>query len=427
MSFQEFLKAPNRLTPRETGFLILAGIIAVLALYGLAAGNSYLAGKLPDGGEFHLLRIGGRSFLFDRIEPYSGSIPARVQNQVYGRAATPGEDAYILDIPFHLLMLFFPLALFPDATVARAFWMALSEIALAGSIYFIFRLMDRLIPFIFIGLIAIASFSSYYAYHAFLEGTVTIFLGLAYAGILLSLRAGIDELSGALLVLSAFQWEIGGLFLLFIVLWVFWERRWRVFAGAAMLSFILLALSFFWYPGWVLPFLRAAWNGLRVGSGFSTHEILLRQWPGYGSVLGWVLTVILIVALGYEWQAARGKGFNRFVWVSGLTLALTPLLGQRVEMDQLVPLTFPIIVIIVLARERWQRLGNGVALLLLIFFFATPWLLFTQGLPQGIQLQEELLYLFWPVFAVIGLYWIRWWMLRPPRTWLDGFQHVGRR
>jgi hypothetical protein len=426
MSFQEFQKAPNRLSSREIGFILLAGIIGILVIYALAVGNYYLANNLPDGGEFYLLRTGGRAFLLDRIEPYSASVPEGVQQQVYGRSAASGEDLYILDIPFQLLIIFLPLGLFPDASMARAFWMAFSEIALAVFIYFSFRIMDRKIPNIFIVLIAIASFISFYAYRSFLEGSPAIILGLAYVGILLSLRAGLDELAGALMVLSAFQWEMGGPFLLFVTFWIFWEKRWRVFTGAGMLAFILLVVSFFLYPGWVLPFLRAAWNSFRVGIGYSVHDILGQLWPRFGSTLGWVLTAILIVTLGSEWRAARGADFNRFVWAICLTLAATPLLGFRVEMDQLVPLTMPIILIVLISRERWRKLGNGIAFLLLIFFFGLPWMLFTRGGAPGIRLQDDdLLFLIWPVFTVIGLYWVRWWMIRPPRTWLDGFQYKG--
>lgn len=419
MSFQDFQKNPNRITFREVGFLLIAGIIVLLVLYGLWVGNTYLANSLPDGGEFYLLRTGARAFLFDQIEPYSGGVPARVQEQVYGGPAVSGEDLYILDVPFHLLIILFPLALFPDPLMARSLWMALSEIALAAFIYFGFRAIDRRTPVIFYFLIAVAGFSSFYAYRSFLEGSLTIFLGLAYVGILVALHAGLDELTGALIVLSTLQWEIGGPLLLFIIYWVVRERRWRVLFGAAMLAIVLLVISFFWYPGWVMPFLRAAWNSLRVGFGFSLHEILGQLWPEYGRTLGWVLTAILVSTLGYEWRAASGDS-NRFNWAACLTLAATPLLGQNVEMDQLVPLTLPIMLVIVISRERWQKLGNGIAVLQLIFFFGAPWLIFTQDVPQSIALQaEEVLFLFWPIAAILGLYWIRWWMQHPPRTWLD--------
>jgi hypothetical protein len=419
MSFQDFQKKRNRLTPREFGLLMLAGIILILAFYGLGVGNYYLANFLPEGGEFYLLRIGGRSFLIDQIEPYSGSVPARVQEQVYGGPAVSGEDQYILDIPFHLLMILFPLALFPDPLMARAFWMALSEIALAGFIYIGFRLLDRRIPVLFVVLLFIAAFTSFYAYRSLLEGSLAFLLGLAYVGILMSLRSDNDELAGALVVLSAFQWESGGPFLLFIIFWVFWEKRWRVLAGGGMLAFILMAISFFIYPSWLWPFLRASWANIQLGFGFSLHEILSQFRPQYGSMLGWILTAILIFTIGFEWRAARGNP-NRFIWVACLTLTITPLLGHNVEMDQLVLLTFPVMLIVLISRERWQKIGSVVALLLLLFYFGVPWLLFTQGAPQRIGLQDdEVLFLFWPVFAVLGLYWIRWWMIRPPRTWLD--------
>jgi hypothetical protein len=297
--------------------------------------------------------------------------------------------------------------------------MALSEIALAGFIFFSFRLFARRIPVIFIVLLSIAGYTSFYAYRSFLEGSPAILLGLAYTAIILAFRSGLDELTGALMVLSAFQWEVGGPFLLFILFWVFWERRWRVFTGAGMLAFILLAISFFLYPGWVLPFLRAAWNSLRVGFGYSAHEILGQIWPQFGSTFGWILTAILLVTLGYEWRAARGN-FTRFIWAVCLTLAATPLLGHRLELDQLVSLLFPVMLIVVISRERWKKLGNGVAIILLLFYFGLPWIIFTQGTLQGLGLSDnETLFLFWPLFTVLGLYWVRWWMLRPPRTWLE--------
>jgi hypothetical protein len=427
MSFQDFQKAPNRLTTREIVLLILAGGFFILTLYILVESNYYLTNFLPDGGEFYLLRTGGRSFLFDHIEPYSANVPEQVQEKVYGHPAVKGEDLYILDLPFHLLILYFPLAVFPDASITRAFWMTLIELALLGSIYLSFRLIDRRIPYFFIVLISLCGFASFYAYSSLLEGSPTLLLGFAYAGILLSLHAGLDEVAGALMTFSAFQWEIGGPFLLFVVLWVFWEKRWRVFAGAGMLAFVLLAFSFLLYPGWFMPFLRASWNSFRVGFGYSIHDIFSQLWPQFGSLLGWTLTAILIVTLGYEWRAARGANFNRLVWAACLTLAAAPLLGYPVEMDQLVPLTLPIMLVIVYSRERWLKLGNGIAFFVLLFFFGLPWLLFLKGVPQGYGLQaDQVLFLFWPIFTVVGLYWVRWWVVRPPRTWLDNLQRQGR-
>jgi hypothetical protein len=136
----------------------------------------------------------------------------------------------------------------------------------------------------------------------------------------------------------------------------------------------------------------------------------------------------LIVTLGYEWFAARETHFNHLIWTACLTLAAMPLLGHRVELDYLFPLTLSVVVVVLVSRERWKKLGDGVALFLLLFFFGFPWLLFTQGVPQGVDLStDQVLFLFWPVFAVLSLYWVRWWLVRPPRTWLDDFAYQERR
>ncbi len=423
MSFQELQKTSRNLTPQDWRFLFLAGFALVALLALLAFANTYLARILPDGGEFYLLRTGGRAFLFDRVEPYSASVPAAVQEQVYGRTARPGEELYILDIPFHLMPVFFPLALFPDAMMARAFWMALAELALLAFLLLSFRLLERRPPRLFTGLAFLLCFPSYYAWQAFLEGSPSILLGLAYVGILLALRGQWDELAGALLVLSAFQWGAGGPFLLFILLSVFWARRWRVLGGAGMLLFVLLVVSFLLYPGWMLPFLRASWNNLRADFGFSAREIFGHLWPGRGNTLGWTLTGILVIALGYEWGRSRGANFQRFTWAAGLTLAATPLLGFRSELDNLAPLLFPAILFLVTARERWKRIGDGLAVTLLVVMTGLPWLFYLGVLPALRLPTPEILYLFLPLFTLLGLYWMRWWMIRPPRTWMD---HVSK-
>ncbi|MFZ5911360.1 MAG: glycosyltransferase 87 family protein [Chloroflexota bacterium] len=427
MSFQEFQKTSRNLTPQDWRFLFLAGFALVALLVLLAFANLSLARILPDGGEFYLLRVGGRAFLFDRIEPYSASVPAAVQEQVYGRTARAGEELYILDIPFHLMPVFFPLALFPDAMMARAFWMALAELALLAFLLLSFRLLERQPSRLFAGLALLLCFPSYYAWQAFLEGSPSILLGLAYVGILLALRAQLDELAGALLASTAFQWEMGGPFLLFILLSVFWARRWRVLGGAGMLLFILLIASFLLYPGWLLPFLRASWNNLRADFGFSTREIFGYLWPGHGNTLAWTLTGILAISLGYEWGRSRGANFQRFTWTAALTLASAPLLGFRSEPDNLVPLLFPAILFLVTARERWKRIGDGLAVTLLVVMTGLPWLFHLRVLPALRLPTPEILYLFLPLFTLLGLYWMRWWMIRPPRTWLDHVSNMESR
>lgn len=419
MAYRELKKRDSRLSAIELRRLLIILVVLVASLSLLTIGNYHLARILPGGGEFYLLRNAGQSFLYDHVNPYSAGVPAQVQEQVYGHPAISGEDPYILDIPFYVLPIFFPLAIFPDSLLARAFWLLLSEIGLIILLLISYRLTERSGKPLLLVLVTLISLPSFYVFTSLVEGSVSILLGCAFVGILLSLRAGIDELAGALLVLCAFQWEISGPFLLFVVISLVWAKRWRAFQAAAMLAIVLLVISFLLYPEWVIPFLRAVWNSLQVNYGFSTHLILTRYIPGIGNLLSRGLTLALIVLLGFEWNTSRNRNFLHFFWAACLTLSVAPLLGMRSEMDQLVVLLIPLVLIVVIAHERWKGVLGVLVNLILLVIVGIPWLIFVDVIPTPGLLSEDVLFLIMPVFTVIGLYWIRWWTIRPPQTWVD--------
>ena len=268
-------------------------------------------------------------------------------------------------------------------------------------------------------ILILGSCGTVYALQAVQEGSEVILLGLAFTGMLLTVRSQSDELTGALLVISAFKWQVGGPFLLFIIVSIIWAQRWRVFVGAGMFAFVALMVSFLLYPGWILPFLRATWNSLQSRYGISTRMIFTSHWPQYGDLIAWALAAILLVAIGFEWSASRGSDFKRVVWTAGLTIAVTPLLGFRSEIENLVTLLFPWILILYFIRERWKIPGLWLMATMQLGAVALPWGVLLGTIPMPVSRVREVLFLFFPTVTVIGLYWVRWWTIRLPRTWLD--------
>ncbi|MCJ7434317.1 MAG: hypothetical protein MUO77_12590 [Anaerolineales bacterium] len=393
-------------------------MIVFACLLLLFAGNLFLANLLPPSGEFLLLREGGRAFLFDKLDPYSASVPARVQEKVYQRPAKDGEEPYILDVPFHLLIPYFPFAL-GDEMLARGIFFFLLETALFLIVFFGMRLAVWEPARLHLLLFFVVSLLNFYTVNAFLNGTPAIFLLLTYVGIIFSLQNYQDELAGALLVFACIQWEIGGAFFLLIMFYVFRSRRWQVLVGFVMLAFVLMLISYLWYPGWMIPFLRAAYNNWIADFGFTVQPALKYIWPQQAAILGWILTGMTIIILGYEWNKVSDKDFRRLYWTSCLTLAIAPFLGFRIELEQLVVLILPLGLILKVMSGRWERFGNILTLTFLILYFAIPWLIFLQAVPRFGHKALEILFLFLPALTVIGLYWIRWWALHPPRTWAD--------
>jgi hypothetical protein len=406
----------RRLSGRDIFFLIFAGTAAAIILTAFVAMNLAAARAVGRGGDLLLPWRAARGFQLEDLPPYSGSMAGEVQNLVYGRAAGAGEKPYFLHIPFQSLLLYFPLGFLRQPLMARAVYLLLSEAALLGLTYASLHLTDwqprRLFTLLFLSTAAL----SFYSLTSLIEGSPAVLLGLLYAAILLTLRGEMDELAGALLALALQHLAIGGPFLLLILLRVIRQRRWRVITGMLMTLFVLLALAFLSYPGWGVPYILGVLADLRWHYGFTPGWIFIALWPEWGARLGWILTGLSILLLAMEWARAREGDWRRFHWTACLTLSLTPLLGMRSEMQNLVVLILPLALIVAIVRERW-RAGYWMAAVLLLGAFGAPWLLLRQI--DDPNLRSSLIFLFLPVFTVLGLYWVRWWTTRPPRTWLE--------
>ncbi|RJP51255.1 MAG: hypothetical protein C4557_08300 [Anaerolineaceae bacterium] len=408
MNFQPPSKS---LTSRDYQFIALAVILFLI----ISAALVYANRSLPKGGgDFLAHWAGARGYLFEQVDPYSGQIPARVQELVYDGAVKPGDDPYILDTPFHLLLLYFPFSLLTDPQLARAIYTLILELALFALAILSLRLTDWEAPRYFVFLFIIFCFFNFYTFQAILEASPVLLLGLIYAGILLALRAEQDELVGALLAVSMYYWEVGLPFLALVAWRSYKEGRTRVLAGFFMVSFLLLAISFLLYVNWIIPWLRAGMNNLRADFGYSIRAAFLDLFPSYGGALGWVFIGILVVALGYEMSAAHNADFRRFYWAACLSIAAAPLLGFRTEMEHLAALVIPLALVFAVIHDRWHRIRDGLVVLVLLLVLAFPWVGYFFPF-----ISQEIIFLFLPLFTVIALYWLRWWALRPPRVWAD--------
>jgi hypothetical protein len=405
-------RPPSRsLTSRDYQFIALAVIVFFAICYGLVKANLTLKG----GGDFYVHWVGARSFLFDKIDPYSGEVPARVQQLVYEDSLKAGDEPYILDTPFQLLLPYYPFSLLSDPILARAIFTLFLELALFVLAVLSLRLTEWDAPLIFSALFVFLAVLNLYAFHAIQEASPILILGLLYAGILFTLRLGLDEIAGALMAFSLYYWEVGAPFLFLVFLRIYYEKRTRVFAGFFMLSFILFFVSFLTYPNWIIPFLRATANNLRVDFGYNIHDVFARLWPAQGRLFAWVFITILVAALGFEWSSARGGDDRHFYWAACLSLAAAPLLGFRTEMEHLSVLVIPLALVFAVVYDRWRRIGSGLTLFLMLAVFAVPWILFLYGINRFGAIANDLVFLFLPLSTIIGLYWIRWWAIRPPR------------
>ncbi|HLO29490.1 MAG TPA: hypothetical protein VK249_10165 [Anaerolineales bacterium] len=415
MAFQDIRKSRKWLSREEVGFLAL--MLFILGL--LLAANIYLARLLP-GGEWLFLRwSSARAFLFEKIEPYSTEIAQRTQEVAYGRIAFSSEYAYVFNDPFYIALLYIPLAFFQDFTLARGIWMLLSEGALVGIVLFAFRLSEwQPARWLYICLLGFGLFN-YFSLNALVTGTPTIMLTFVYLWILLALRSHSDELAGVLLFLVAYQWEVGGLFFLFILLFVFANHRWNVLGGFAMALFVLMMVSILFNSGWGLAYIRAVLSDWYRGANFTFGHLLSNRFSNVKFSIGLTVSIALGIILLIEWLGSVQANFRRVVWTASLSLAATPLIGFAIFPSNHVVLILPFILILALVWERWQRQRVLFSLLILLPVLLIPFGLYLRAVSLYDPLVNDLISALPPVAAVIGLYWMRWWVIHSPRVWFD--------
>ncbi len=407
------------LTAREVQVLILIGLVAGAVLGTLIGTDIQLSRSLPaGGGGFFAPWEGVRAFLLRHESPYSAEVASAAQYDAYGRPAQVGENPYNLTTPFFLLPVYFPFAYAVDAATARGIWMFVNEAALVGMAFLSLRVTEWQPNRLFQIGFALLSVFGFYSVMSLLEGGPAILLGLIYLGVLYAYYTEQDELAGGLLAFALFAWEIGLLFVLFVLWKSIYDKRGRVLAGLGMMLLVLVMAAFILNPGWVFPFVSATLAELRAHFGTTAGAILVRLFPEQGEHAAQALTVLLIILLLYEWAATRHADPRRFIWAGCLTLAVTPLIGLRSELTNLVVLFPSLALIFAATANRWRR-GYWLAALLLLITFLLPWGWFVRWYWLRDQRANDYLLLFLPAFTTVGLYWTRWWFVRPPRTWFD--------
>jgi len=439
MAFKDIRKSRKWLSVEEIRLLALLLFILVVVLVA----NIAMARVLPGGEWFFLRWSGARAFLIEQIDasrgvkggrimpegpavllvqqvqPYSSEIARRTQQVAYERLAFADEYAYVLNDPFYIVLLYIPFAFTRDFALARGIWMLLSEAALIGTTLLALNLSEWPPPrWLYVLLLGYGLFH-YFSFNALFTSTPTAFLTFLYLSILLALRSHSDELAGALLALVAYQWEVGGLFVLFIFVFVFANHRWGILAGFGMSLFILLVISWLTDSGWGLPYIRAVLSDWYRGVNLNFGHIFARWFPNSKIPAGQIASIGLGIVLFIEWLGSVDAHFRRVVWTAALSLSATPLMGMAMFPSNYVVLILPFILILALVWERWKLYRGFFSILILFLVLLIPFALYIRTVLVYDPLITDLLAVIPPIAAIAGLYWMRWWVLHAPLTWSD--------
>lgn len=405
---------------RSFGIGLGAIIVTIVLFAGLAWANFRFASAVPGGNDFLPRWMGTRQFLLRGQSPYSVETTRQIQREIYGRRAQEGEDQHLFLYPFYSILVFLPFAMISDFVAARAAWMAVLELALLGIMLSSVSLSKWRVSPAMLAVLLLFSLFGYHGARAVINGNPAVLSALFITLAFLTIRSKHDVWAGFFLALATIKPQMVVLLVIFVLYWAMAQRRSVLFWAFLGTLGILVASTSLILPSWIRD------NIVQLFT-YSTYMLpntirtILRDWmPGIGGQIGIVLAVFVLGILIGEWRAASDKEFQWFFWTANLTLVATNLVGIQTNTDNYLALLPGLVLVLTTWDERWGKLGRWMILISLVFLFGGLWLLFFRMIePQTPLLQHSLLYFPVPFFILVGLYWVRWWAIRPPRLFME--------
>jgi len=330
-----------------------------------------------------------RSLIFGQANPYDTLEPRR------------------FTAPLPILTLYFPFALIQNYHLALTLWVTFSQVAALIFASLGIRSTGWQINRWAAGAMSLLAVFWFPAMIIYAQGSEAILMAAFFGGGLLLLQRKQDEIAGVLITLSALQWYLTWPGVLFVLLWAASRRRWRFYfwGAATFLGTSLLGMIFI--PSWPVDFFWAALRYTDFQIGQAVLNITTGWWPGIGRQIGWGIVLFGGIILMAEWYLAWGRDSRHLAWTAALTWVLALWIGIEVSIQNAFLLLAALLIIFTTWVARWGRAGLAVSFGTAALLLVVPW---WRASAPGTPL--PLLTLGFPLLAMIGLYWVRWWFLR---------------
>ena len=370
--------------------------MVVLAIIAAAFwANLQWINYLPAESEFQIKWAVTRAFIFNGENPYDA-----------------GDGLFTSPLP--VMLLYTPFALLQNHEIARAAWITALQIGTVIFAYFCIRNTAWQIRFWLAGLLFIFALFWVPAVSVYIRGSDTAIITAFFVGALLALQRESDEVAGILLALAALEPRIALFGIILVLVWAASHQRWSLHFWAGVTFLLTSGIGLIFIPSWPVDFFWATLRYVDFSLGHIIIDTTMRWWPGVGQQIGWGIVILASLVLIFEWWQSWGKSESRLIWTVALTGILALWIGFKINLDQLFLLLISLAVIFMAWNLRWGKRGQIYIGLILLLLLPGLWWAFIYFEQQGVNGgMNPILMIGLPFVAFVGLYWVRWWFLRP--------------
>jgi hypothetical protein len=271
------------------------------------------------------------------------------------------------------------------------------------------------------GVILLFSLLWYHALRGIVNGNAVILIALILTSVFYLIKTNRDQAAGILLAVTTIKPHLVVLLIVFVVLWAFIQKRNQLLIWFFGTMLLLMGFGWLLIPNWIL---QNFWEILRYPdyNPAGTLAAALGEWfPGRKTGLKWSIAAVLGSLLILEWRNIKDGSQRRFLWTGMLTIVVSQWIGIQTDPGNFILLFPAIILIISVLAKKWKDRETIIVGISLSILFVGLWVLFISTIQRSYQpVQNPIMFLPLPGLCLIGLYWIKWWVVSSNRPmWIS--------
>lgn len=372
---------------------------------------NYLIAKFTYGGDDFLINWqAARSLIRDGTNPYSSKALQQYAKMANENNILPVERNYRFSNPMFSLLPYMPFSLSSDFTFARAAWLVIQEMSAIITGLLIVKIFKWNLSTK--QLIVLCSFSLLFFFSVLnlISSTIYLMFNLILIMVIYLLIAEKHEIAGILFALLTLQLRIFIFPIVALVAYIIKQKAWSFFIWFLITFFLITTISLLWIPDWPLPYIKELLTFPYYANLLPPGDSLSVWLPHVNKNIGNLIFFITLFWIITEFYLTKPSTQSLF-WTFALTLTLDQVAWFRNDLNGLVFLIFPFFFIFYQWYKRDIKIGipliisSGIFFSVGIFFFS-----YLNGDMTNIRTYPFFIYLLGPLFLVLNLYWMRWWI-----------------